>query len=156
MIKPLATLLTVQTPLATSILPYAMWPKVHNLCTFQTQFEVDIFCGSENNLDWKQLPPAVSLYKWFQYHIPLSAISGHNTHNDFGNQQYGGTFLLGNGETMTSISNTGMYPLGLGCWVCLLYLDRQVSPHASSAHTNPVILLLPKPTVSRLSTNPTY
>jgi len=27
--------------------------KVHNLCAFQTQFEVDIFGGCKSNLNWK-------------------------------------------------------------------------------------------------------
>jgi len=47
-------------------------------------------------------------------------------------------------------------PWALDAGFGLLYLDGQESPHISSAHTNPVILLLPKPIVSGLSTNPTY
>ncbi len=62
------------------------------------------------------MPPSGQLYKWFCSHSPLQVISGHNTHDDFGQKQYGGTFLLGNGEITTSISHTGTDPSGLGCW----------------------------------------
>ncbi len=58
--------------------------KAHNLHAFQTQFDVDLFGGCESNLSWKCMPPAGCLYKWFCSHNPLHAISGYNTHDDFG------------------------------------------------------------------------
>jgi len=41
---------------------------------------------------------------------------GHNIHDNFGQNQFGGTFLLGHGEITSSISATGSDPSGLGHW----------------------------------------
>jgi len=63
------------------------------------------------------MPPSGQLYEWFRSHNPLRAVAGHNIHDDFGQRQFGGTFLLGNGEITSSISATGSDPSGLGRWV---------------------------------------
>jgi len=78
---------------------------------------VDIFGSCESNLNWRKIPPAGRLYEWFHSPNPLCVITGHNIHDDFGQRQFGGTFLLGNGEITSSISATGSDPAGLGCWV---------------------------------------
>jgi len=58
--------------------------KVQDLRAFQSQFQVDVFGGCESNLNWKKMPPAGRLYKWFRSPNPLRVITGHNTHDDFG------------------------------------------------------------------------
>jgi len=63
------------------------------------------------------MPPAGRLHEWFHSQNPLHVVAGHNIHDDFGQQQFGGTFLLGNGEITSSISATGSDPSGLGHWV---------------------------------------
>jgi len=63
------------------------------------------------------MPPAGRLYEWFCSQKPLRAVAGHNIHDNFGQQQFGGTFLLGNGDITSPISATGSDPSGLGCWV---------------------------------------
>ncbi len=90
--------------------------EVQDLRAFQTQFQVDIFGGCESNLNWKIMPPAGRLYKWFCSPNPLQVITGHNIHDNFGQQQFGSTFLLSHGEITSSISTTGSDPSSLGCW----------------------------------------
>jgi len=63
------------------------------------------------------MPYSGCLYEWFCSPNPLRAIAGHNMHDNFGCKQFGGTFLLGNGEITTSISASGTDPSGLGRWV---------------------------------------
>jgi len=89
--------------------------KVQDLRAFQTQFQVNIFGGCESNLNWKKMPPAGRLYEWFHSPNPLRVITGHNIHDNFGQQQFGDTFLLGHGDITSSISANGSDPSGLGC-----------------------------------------
>jgi len=91
-------------------------PKVQVLCAFQAQYDIDVFGGCKSNINWKQMPYSGRLYEWFRSPNPLWAIAGHNTHDNFGCKQFGGTFLLGNGEITTSISASGTDPSGLGRW----------------------------------------
>jgi len=63
------------------------------------------------------MPPAGRLYEWFHSPNPLHVITGHNIHDNFGQKQFGGTFLLGHEDITSSISATGSDPSGLGCWV---------------------------------------
>jgi len=83
------------------------------------------------------MPPAGQLYEWFHSPNTLHAIAGHNIHDDFGQQQYGGTFLLGNGEITSSISSTGSNPLDWDAGSGLPSLARQESLHTLSALTAP-------------------
>ncbi len=90
---------------------------MQELHAFQAQYDIDVFGGCESNINWKQMPPAGRLYEWFRSPNPLWVIAGHNMHDDFGCKQFGGTFLLGNGEITTSISASGTNPSGLSRWV---------------------------------------
>jgi len=70
------------------------------------------------------MPPAGRLHEWFRSQNPLRVVSGHNIHDNFGQRQFGGCFLLGNGEITTSISATGSDPSGLGRWVWFTLLGQ--------------------------------
>jgi len=62
-------------------------------------------------------------------------ISGYNIHDDFGQKQCGGTFLLGNGDITTSISDIGRDTSGLGQWVWVSLSDRTgTTMHIISAY----------------------
>jgi len=152
----------MQNSPATSDLLSAMWPdsplmltKVHDLCAFQTQFDVDIFGGCESNLNWKHMPPlanSMSGSTITTYSLPSLATTP--------------TMTLAN-DNMVEPSFWEMVRLPLPSllpeWIPLVsdvgsglpYLDVQESPHTSLVLTSPVTLLSSKLTVSILSTDPT-
>jgi len=94
------------------------------------------------------MTPAGRLHEWFRSPNPLQVITGHNIHDNFGQRQFGSTFLLGNGEITSSISATGSDPSGLGCcvWFALSCQTRITTciisayhpSNSSLTHTNSV------------------
>jgi len=113
-------------PMDISALPFAMLPDFLLTATTTQRYRTSGLSRPNSRLTFlvaakvtstEKMPPAGRLYEWFCSPNPLHAITGHNIHDDFGQWQFGGTFLLGNGEIAAFISATGSDPSGLGCWV---------------------------------------
>jgi hypothetical protein len=95
--------------------------KLAKAIDIKDELEADslVFCKHRLNLrhkdnrnDFKQM---------FQREVDCRAVAAHNTHQNVGRVQEGGTGMLTFGEATGFISKTGKDPYGLGRWCWMLY-----------------------------------
>jgi len=94
-------------------------PVVNALRCWIQKTECDVFNGIEANVNWLAMPRHGRLNKWFQSENALRVSSAHNTHENNGRRQQGGTFQLVMGQMASWVTEVGHDPTGLGrwCWI---------------------------------------
>jgi len=98
--------------------------KVQDIKHFLASQDLDLFGGCKSNLNWKALPNHIQLWEWFCLSNGCWTFHAHNTHENFGMFQYGGTFWIAAGHATTHISAVACNSSKLGHWVSCTLLGR--------------------------------
>jgi len=99
-------------------------PKVSDIKAFIASHNLDLFGGCESNLNWTALPEHSQLKEWFRTADGCHTLVAHNTHENFGRSQYGGTFWIAAGHASCHISSSDRDPSKLGRWVSCTLCGR--------------------------------
>jgi len=87
-------------------------------------FNLDLFGGSEANLNWSKLPDNLRLSEWFRDVPSCRTFTAHNTTENVTRHQFGGTFWIGIGSATQYITGSAKDPSGLGRWSVCTLLSR--------------------------------
>jgi len=79
-------------------------------------YDLDLFGGSESNLNWNKLPDNLRLSEWFRDVPSCRTFTAHNTTENITRHQFGGTFWIGIGQATQYITGSSKDPSGLGRW----------------------------------------
>jgi len=87
-------------------------------------YDLDLFGGSESNLNWSKLPDNLQLAEWF-CDVPLCrTFTAHNSNKNITRHQFGSTFWIGIGDATQYITGSTKDPSGLGRWLTCTLLSR--------------------------------
>jgi len=88
--------------------------KAQELKTFMALFDLDLFGGSEANLNWSKLPDNLCLNEWFHDIPSCRTFMAHNSTENVTWHQFGGTFWIRIGSATQYITGLAKDPSGLG------------------------------------------
>jgi len=95
--------------------------KAQELKHFMALYDIDLFRGSEANLNWSALPAQMRLSEWFRDVPSCRTFTAHNVTENINRYQFGGTFWIGMGTATQHIIGSSRDLSGLGRWsVCSL------------------------------------
>jgi len=98
--------------------------KAQELKTFMALYDLDVFGGSEANLNWSKLPENIRLSEWFKDVPSCRTFTAHNSTENITRHQFGGTFWIGIGQATQYITSSSKDPSGLGRWSVCTLLSR--------------------------------
>jgi len=98
--------------------------KAQELKTFMALYDLDLFGGSESNLNWSKVPDNLRLAEWFRNVPSCRTFTAHNSNENITRHQFGGTFWIGIGDATQYIMGLTKDPSGLGCWSICTLLSR--------------------------------
>jgi len=98
--------------------------KAQELKTFMALYDLDLFGGSESNLNWSKLPDNLRLAEWFRDVPSCRTFTAHNSNENITRHQFGGTFWIGIGDATQYITGSTKDPSGLGRWSTCTLLSR--------------------------------
>jgi len=95
--------------------------KAQDIKHFMALYDIDLFGGSEANLNWSKLPDQMRLPEWFRDVPSCRTFTAHNVKENINRYQFGGTFWIGMGTATQHIVGSSRDSSGLGRWsVCSL------------------------------------
>jgi len=95
--------------------------KAQELKTFMALYDLDVFSGSEANLNWSKLLDNIHPSEWFKDVPSCRTFTAHNSTKNITRHQFGGTFWIGIRQATQYITSSSKDPSGLGWWsVCTL------------------------------------
>jgi hypothetical protein len=100
------------------------YAKVTKLKRLVRQLDLDILGGSEVRANWSVLGEAKSLSNTFRSETEFRSVTGHNTHEEFGTTQEGGTCVMTFDQVATKVASTATDPTGLGRWCSILFKGK--------------------------------
>jgi len=98
--------------------------KAQELKTFMALYDLDLFGGSESNLNWSKVPDNLRLAEWFRDVPSCRTFTAHNSNENITRRQFGGTFWIGIGDATQYITGSTKDPSGLGRWSICTLLSR--------------------------------
>ena len=98
--------------------------KVNAIRRWIRKHDADGFFGVEANLNWTKMPMEGKLPELFRTENAIRTITAHNTHENFGRRQQGGTFGMVFGQLAGTIIDVGTDAWDLGRWCWMLAKGR--------------------------------
>ena len=95
--------------------------KLAKAIDIKDELEADSLLFCEHRLNLRHKDNRNDFKQMFQRKVDCRAVAAHNTHQNVGRVQEGGTGMLTFGEVTGFISKTGKDPYGLGRWCWTLY-----------------------------------
>ena len=103
--------------------------KIIQARRFVRRISADAYLGAETRANWARIPHNGSLTQLFNSNTELKAVAAHNTHEEHGRAQEGGTCLVAFDFLTSVICEMGTDSTGLGrwCWAKLQGKDNHVT-----------------------------
>ncbi len=90
---------------------------VNNMCR---EYSVDILCGCETQINWRQVPQSRKFHNLFGVGTETRSVVANNINERMQPNQYGGCAMMALKTISSKVINTGVDITGLGRWCWLL------------------------------------
>ena len=91
--------------------------ELNNLCR---EYTVDILCGCETQIDWRQVPQARKFQNLFGVGTETRSVVAHNVNERMRPNQFGGCAMMAFNTISPQVVSTGVDTTGLGRWCWML------------------------------------
>jgi hypothetical protein len=90
---------------------------INNLCQ---DFKVDLLCGCETQVDWRQVPESFCFHNMFSAGTETQSIVAHNVNERMWPNQFGGCAMMVMSTISSEVQSAGVDSTGLGRWCWML------------------------------------
>jgi exonuclease III len=90
---------------------------LNNMCP---KYKVDILCGCETQIDWRQVPQSRKFHNLFGAGTETRSVVAHNINERMQPNQFGGCAMMAMNTISSEVIDTGVDIMGLGRWCWML------------------------------------
>ena len=94
--------------------------KINELNHLCREYTVDILCGCETQIDWRQVPQARKFQNLFGAGTETRSVVAHNINERMRPNQFGGCAMMAFNTIAPQVISTGVDTTGLGRWCWML------------------------------------
>ena len=94
--------------------------KINELNNICREYTVDILCGCETQIDWRQVPQARKFQNLFGAGTETRSVVAHNINERMRPNQFGGCAMMAFNTISFQVISTGVDTTGLGRWCWML------------------------------------
>ena len=89
------------------------------------EYKVDILCGCETQIDWRQVPQSKKFQNLFGVGTETQSVVAHNINERMRPNQFGGCAMMAMNTISAEVIATGVDITGLGRWCWMLFGSGQ-------------------------------